>query len=220
MGYRSPHEQPREVPLFKTNLALAIGLSFALVTAPASAQSGPGYEERGYGGPLYVGPNFHEGGQYTHPIYGSGSYHSPSSSEYRAPSSSEYRVRQRSVSRSTDDDTHKAVTHRAARDDKPSETKGNTADSENSSIAASTEPAAQPKNDKAEPEAAPTKQATATENSSIAVLATRTDTAEVVTKPKVEVKPKIEAAANSIPFSCKKYFPTVGLTLTVPCDPK
>ena len=90
-----------EAPLFKMTVALAIGLSFTLMTAPASAQNGPGYEERGYGGPLYVGPNFHEGGQYTHPIYGSGSYHSPSSRDYRAPSSSESRVRQRSVNRNT-----------------------------------------------------------------------------------------------------------------------
>src|SRR3974390_313783 len=125
----------------KTTLILAAGFAVALTAAPAFAQSGPSYEDRGYGGPLYVGPNFHEGGQYTHPIYGSGSYHNPSSSESRAPSSSESRVRQRSVSRSRDDDTHEAVTHRAAREDKPSETKTNTADSENSSIAATTEPA-------------------------------------------------------------------------------
>jgi len=203
----------------KTTLMLAAGFAIALTAAPAFAQNGPSYEDRGYGGPLYVGPNFHEGGQYTHPIYGSGSYHNPSSSDYRAPSSSESRVRQRSVSRSKDDDTHEAVTRRAAREDKPSETKTNTADSENSSIAATTEPAAQPKSDKAEPEAAPTKQAATTENSSIAVLATRTDTPEA-SKPKDDVKVKAETAADSRPVGCTKYFPTVGLTLSVACDPK
>jgi hypothetical protein len=202
-------------------VALAIGLSFALMTAPASAQSGPGYEERGYGGPLYVGPNFHEGGQYTHPIYGSGAYHAPSSSEYRAPSVSEYRgtTRQRSVTRSSDDT--REATHRSVRDDKPSETKTKTANTENSSIAVvrldTTEPVAKPKDDKAiEMKPAGTRQAT-TENSSIAGLAKRTDTAEVVPKLSAEAKPKVEA---DIAVNCKKYFPTVGLTISVPCDPK
>ncbi len=87
----------------KTALIVAAGFAVALTAAPAFAQNGPSYEDRGYGGPLYVGPNFHEGGQYTHPIYGSGSYHNRSSSESRAPSSSESRVRQRSVSRSRDE---------------------------------------------------------------------------------------------------------------------
>ena len=203
----------------KTALILAAGFAVALTAAPAFAQNGPSYEDRGYGGPLYVGPNFHEGGQYTHPIYGSGSYHNPSSSDYRAPSSSESRVRQRSVSRSKDDDAHEAVTHRAARDDKPSETKAKTADSDNSSIAASTDPAAQPKSDKTEQVTAPTKQAATTENSSIAIIATRTDTAEVA-KPKDDVKVKADTAADSRPVGCTKYFPTVGLTLQVVCDPK
>ncbi len=203
----------------KTTLILAAGFAVALTAAPTFAQNGPSYEDRGYGGPLYVGPNFHEGGQYTHPIYGSGSYHSPSSSDYRAPSSSESRLRQRSVSRSRDEDTHEAVTHLTARDDKPSETKTNTADSENSSIAAATttEPVTQPKNDKPEV-TAPTKQAATTGNSSIAVIATRTDTAEVA-KPK-DVKVKADTAADSRPVGCTKYFPTVGLTLQVTCDPK
>jgi hypothetical protein len=201
--------------LFKMTVALAIGLSFTLMTAPASAQNGPGYEERGYGGPLYVGPNFHEGGQYTHPIYGSGSYHSPSSSDYRPPSSRESRVRQRSVNRNTNDDTHEAVTHRAARDDKPSDAKDKTANSENSSIAVP----AQPKSDKAELEAVPTKQAATPENSSIAVLATRTDAAELA-KPKDDVKVKADTVSETKPVGCTKYFPTVGLTLSVSCDSK
>ena len=202
----------------KTSLILAAGFAVALTAAPAVAQNGPSYEDRGYGGPLYVGPNFHEGGQYNHPIYGSGSYHSPSSSDHRAPTSSESRVRQRSVNRSRDDDTHEAPTRGATRDVKPSETKTNTADSENSSIAAPTQPTAQPK-DNTPAEAAPTQQATTTENSSIAVLASRTDTAEVA-KPKDDVKVKADTAADSKPVGCTKYFPTVGLTLSVACDPK
>ena len=60
----------------RTNIALAVGLCLA-VTASASAQ-GLSYESRGYGGPLYVGPNFQQGGQHAPPVYGQG----PSKSEH------------------------------------------------------------------------------------------------------------------------------------------
>jgi hypothetical protein len=33
------------------------------------ALAGPSYESRGYGGPLYVGPNFQKGGQHETPTY-------------------------------------------------------------------------------------------------------------------------------------------------------
>lgn len=52
----------------RTVLALAAGLWAVLATAPALAQ-GPSYEKRGYGGPLYVGPNFEKGGQHAPPDY-------------------------------------------------------------------------------------------------------------------------------------------------------
>ena len=48
-------------------LAATLGVSFG----PASALAqNPSYKERGYGGPLYVGPNFEQGGQHTPPNYG------------------------------------------------------------------------------------------------------------------------------------------------------
>ena len=53
----------------RTNVALATGICLALAAGPAAAQS-PTYEGRGYGGPLYVGPNFSTGGQSTAPNYG------------------------------------------------------------------------------------------------------------------------------------------------------
>ena len=53
----------------RTNVALAAGMCLALTTVSASAQ-GPSYEGRGYGGPLYVGPNFEQGGQHSPPAYG------------------------------------------------------------------------------------------------------------------------------------------------------
>jgi hypothetical protein len=39
-----------------------------MTLAPAAAQ-GPSHEGRGYGGPLYVGPNFQQGGQHAPPDY-------------------------------------------------------------------------------------------------------------------------------------------------------
>jgi hypothetical protein len=53
----------------RKNAALAAGLALALASTPAWAQ-GTSSEGRGYGGPLNVGPNFKQGGQYTPPVYG------------------------------------------------------------------------------------------------------------------------------------------------------
>ena len=60
-----------------------IGLFVALTTAAALAQEQPTYEGRGYGGPLGVGPNFQQGGQWGPPVYGQGQ--SKSVERYRAP---------------------------------------------------------------------------------------------------------------------------------------
>ena len=59
--------------MLKIRLAVA-ALCFALVPAAASAQVS--YESRGYGGPLGVGPNFQQGGQWGPPVYGAGREHS------------------------------------------------------------------------------------------------------------------------------------------------
>lgn len=53
----------------RTRIALATSFYLALAAGPALAQN-PSYEGRGYGGPLYVGPNFEQGGQHTPPVYG------------------------------------------------------------------------------------------------------------------------------------------------------
>lgn len=47
-------------------LALTFAACFALTAAPAYAQDS---DKRGYGGPLYVGPNFEQGGQHAPPDY-------------------------------------------------------------------------------------------------------------------------------------------------------
>lgn len=56
----------------KVNIAIAVALCLGVMPVVASAQ-GPSYESRGYGGPLYVGPNFQQGGQHAPPVYGQGS---------------------------------------------------------------------------------------------------------------------------------------------------
>ncbi|GAC1469946.1 MAG: hypothetical protein PVSMB1_18260 [Gemmatimonadaceae bacterium] len=60
-----------------------IGLFVALTTGAALAQEEPTYEGRGYGGPLGVGPNFQQGGQWGPPIYGAGREHSSTTERYR-----------------------------------------------------------------------------------------------------------------------------------------
>jgi hypothetical protein len=53
----------------KTSIALSAGFCLAVLASPACAQK-PTNEGRGYGGPLYVGPNFQQGGQHAPPTYG------------------------------------------------------------------------------------------------------------------------------------------------------
>ena len=65
-----------------------IGLFVALTTGAALAQEEPTYEGRGYGGPLGVGPNFQQGGQWGPPIYGAGRITPPPLSATRPRSTS------------------------------------------------------------------------------------------------------------------------------------
>ena len=53
----------------RTSFALAAGTYLALTSVSAFA-GGSSSENRGYGGPLNVGPNFEQGGQHTPPVYG------------------------------------------------------------------------------------------------------------------------------------------------------
>jgi len=49
-------------------LAASVATAWTFCSDAVEAQS---YKERGYGGPLYVGPNFEQGGQHTTPDFGS-----------------------------------------------------------------------------------------------------------------------------------------------------
>jgi hypothetical protein len=92
-------------------VALTVALSVAVAAISASAQ-GPSYESRGYGGPLYVGPNFQEGGQHAPPVYGQGR----STSERAAPR------------RESGAKVRKAPSTREVKTEKPSPPKAESAD--------------------------------------------------------------------------------------------
>jgi len=68
--------------------------------------------------------------------------------------------------------------------------------------------------DEPAPETAPASTAAVNENSSIAVA--NTEAAQIETANSVKSEPvKREAKAK---VDCKKFFPSVGMTLTVPCE--
>ena len=91
--------------MFRKIFAL-IGLFVALTTTAALAQEEPTYEGRGYGGPLGVGPNFQQGGQWGPPIYGAGREHSSTTERYSAPQHIDRAQRKRN----DDDDVKTAKT--------------------------------------------------------------------------------------------------------------
>jgi hypothetical protein len=175
--------------LFRKVYAL-VGLCLALTTASASAQ-GPSYESRGYGGPLYVGPNFQQGGQWSPPIYGSGSRERSYSTErHRAPQRIE---RAQRMPRSDE-------TAKSARE--PSKDK---AQNENSSIVS----------------IASDKDKVAPVTEFVKSDETKTDTAKTDTAGSRSENSTIASVASTptkTPGPCKRYFPTVGLTVTVPCN--
>lgn len=137
----------------KKIVVLAAGMCLAITAVSALAQN-PTYEGRGYGGPLYVGPNFSTGGQHTSPNYGN------------KPSKKKATVRR----------------ERAP----PKAARKSPVDKE-----VATEKASEP----------------ATEKST---------TGAVAEKPAAETT-TAETAATT-PATCKKFDPTAGQTITVPCQ--
>jgi hypothetical protein len=169
-------------------LSLAIATaSLAAMTIVAAAQ-GPSYESRGYGGPLYVGPNFQGGGQHSPPIYGGSS---SSKKHYKKK-----RVHQATKPRK--EQAKETDTAKSAPKTSPASTEVET---ENSSIS----------------QAGGNPQKTGDEKS--------VDTAGtgIVTENSTISRASLETVTTSEPkakqnVGCKKYFPTAGMTLTVPCD--
>ena len=191
----------------RTRFAIAAA-ALALMSASASAQVS--YESRGYGGPLGIGPNFQQGGQHSPPVYGG---QERSTERYRAPQRLD-RVQRK---RNTDDDDVKSAKKTPAAE----EPKEATARNENSSIVSIASekdktlraPAVteQKQTDVAKSE----KSKSSNENSAIAsVASSATAKADPV---KAEVT-KADTDGSGKPTGCKRYFPTVGQTITVPCD--
>jgi hypothetical protein len=193
----------QEVTMSKTRLALAAS-ALVLTSVAALAQDAPSYESRGYGGPLYIGPNFHQGGQMSPPTYDG----SRSVERYRAPQRLDRVERMRN---NNDDDV------KAAKKTEPSkesaESKEAKAESENSSIVsmgadADKKPADTPKTDTAKADSG-------SENSTIASVAS---SATAKADPVKAAVTKADTDGSGKPTGCKRYFPTVGQTLSVPCD--
>ncbi len=201
----------QEVTMSKTRLALAVS-ALMLTSVAALAQDSSSYESRGYGGPLGVGPNFHQGGQSAPPVYDSGS-RSNSVERYRAPQRLD-RVERR---RSNDDEDVKSAKKTPAQD--ATESKEAKADNENSSIVSIasdkdkvTPVTETPKTDTAKADTAKSR----SENSTIAsVASSATAKADPV---KAAVTKADTDGASPKPTGCKRYFPTIGQTLSVPCD--
>ena len=213
------------------------GLFVALTTAAAVAQEQPTYEGRGYGGPLGVGPNFQQGGQWGPPVYGQGQ--SKSVERYRAPQHID-RVQR---SRNSDDDNVKTAKKALA----PKESKEAKSQSENSSIVTidhdkttpapkeSKEAKSQSENssivtigsdqDKTTPVTEQKKtdlaksdnSKSSSENSTIASVASSTTANADPVKGQLSKRVDTDASGKTV-ATCKRYFPTVGQTITVPCD--
>jgi hypothetical protein len=192
-----------EVTMAWARLVIAAAL-FALATATASAQDAPSYESRGYGGPLYVGPNFQTGGKYSPPTYDSNSYSRERYKERRV-----YQAPKRH-SRPEPEKTH-TVKATPANDD--AEKVKDKADNENSGIAQS----ARAKADSDSDTKAGTAKGVQNENSTIARASLDTDTKAGKSTAKSTSQPASDPKTTQN-VGCKKYFPAVGLTLSVPCE--
>jgi hypothetical protein len=105
--------------------ATAVVLGCAALAGSASAQ-GLSYESRGYGGPLYVGPNFQQGGQHAPPVYGQGRTKTERASDRPERSA---KTRKGAPSREAKSEKSTPAAKTAAKTD-------NAADAENSTIAA------------------------------------------------------------------------------------
>jgi hypothetical protein len=202
-----------EAPMCKKIFAL-IGLFVALTTAAALAQEQPTYEGRGYGGPLGVGPNFQQGGQWGPPVYGQGQ--SKSVERYREPQHID-RVQRK---RNSDDDNVKTAKKAPAPEVSKEASKEAKSQSDNSSIVTigpdhdkTTPVTEQKKTDLAKSDTSKS----SNENSTIASVASSATANADPVKGELSKRVDTDASGKTV-ATCKRYFPTVGQTITVPCD--
>jgi hypothetical protein len=187
----------------KTALATGIVLGLTSLTASAGELS---YESRGYGGPLYIGPNFQQGGQHAPPVYGSGSGSSSYSRSYEPREEREYRHVTKKRSHAQDED----VAEKKKSNDDASEKKA-AAKSDDTGADKSASKTADKTDDQ-------TTQKAEVENSSITGAA-GTDTAEAAGAAKSSASDATaseKASANG--EGCRHFVAAVGRVINVPCD--
>jgi hypothetical protein len=178
-------------------VALAAGVFLALAAVPASAGE-LSYESRGYGGPLYIGPNFQGGGQHSTPMYGA----KPSMERPAAK-------RARSLVK-----RHQAPPERETSTAKETETAKETP----ASTEASTEKPAESESTKATDSKSTKESTPATPASSTEKAVASDSTASAsASEPAASNAKKDEPAESTGPVGCKRYDATAGLTITVPC---
>jgi hypothetical protein len=199
----------QEVTMSKTRLVIAAA-ALALMSVGASAQVS--FESRGYGGPLGIGPNFQQGGQHAPPVYGSGQEHSNSTERYRAPQHID-RVQRK---RNTDDDDVRSAKKTPAKED----SKEAKAQNENSSIVsiATDKDSAPPAPAVSEPsktDLAKSEKGNSRNNENSAIASIASSTKGDTVRSQVT---KADTDGSGKPTGCKRYFPTVGQTITVPCE--
>jgi hypothetical protein len=166
-------------------LRLAIAAAVLAAMSVLAAAQGPSYESRGYGGPLYVGPNFQHGGQHSPPVYNSKSSrkHHKRRRTYRAKSHKKRTVKQTETAKGSPEKSG--------------------VKSENSSISRTAK-------DAEEKAAAKTDDTAAVKNENSSISAAELNTGATSKK---EDAPRAQKKVG-----CKKYFPTAGMTLSVPCN--
>src|SRR5262249_14713545 len=111
--YARALHQPRRLRVLRIKPALTAGIILGLTSLTASAGE-LSYENRGYGGPLYIGPNFQQAGQHSPPTYDSGS---GSSYSYRSNYHEERERAPRHVAKKKSIE-HETVTEKSAPDEK------------------------------------------------------------------------------------------------------
>jgi hypothetical protein len=168
-------------------------LLMAPLTTTVCAQS---YESRGYGGPLYIGPNFQQGGQHAPPVYNSGPSRSRSYDDGDGEATSKRRATRSHKQRKPETTTAKKSKPVEPAPEKPAKSEAKPTDTA----------AIEPK----------TKTRIEGENSSLTRASDIKSTAEASPAKPVPSKRASEDSGKGV--GCKKYFPSAGMTLTVPCE--
>jgi hypothetical protein len=194
--------------VLRIKTALVTGLVLGLTSLTASAGE-LSYESRGYGGPLYIGPNFQQGGQHETPLYGSGSGSNSYSKSYEPREERASRHVAKKKSHVQDED----VAEKKKSNDDATEKKAAAKSEDNSADKGAAGKTDEKTNDTATIKAE-------TENSSI-TGGVRTDTAEVAGSAAAKSTASDATASDAAAPAgegCRHFVAAVGRVINVPCD--